>query len=750
MAKFKALLMIMALSYFTAIANSQVKNIFLLAGQSNMSGLGGVVKNIWDGIVPPECSPNPAILKLDANLQWVEATEPLHADIDVNVTCGIGPGMPFANSLLNKTSCLGIVGLVPCAMAGNKISEWQKGTFLYNQLVMRAKASIVQEYGVIRAMLWYQGESDTMSQSDANSYKGKMQQFFSDLRNDVGIPELLIIQVALASGGKHYTETVREAQLNPDLANVVTVDAKGLQLQKDNLHLTASSQVLLGHMMLCKVPKNMKGYSVNGSSKNKSCDIKETSRALAWLSLPGLPISLFTRKSLLSIALAAGRPIAIDKATQVRSRPSTARVKVELDLLDKHPKRIKLQYLDEESSKILEHFQEIVYDNLPLYRTNCKHQGHAEINCRLILKKNLVHDQEVGVREEEIVHDIQKYKGDARRILNEKRGLEEVIQRDDDKNPSTCTKNNVLVKTESYKSDDAMHNNSSPILVQKNPQAQADLNYDSLAEKISDNDAQDNVPTSIATVQFDPNVKEKSSVAIGIEHESDKALEGVSKNRGMPQLWKLLRHHNRLENTNSRVVVGASLVDSQQQLGDVNAHESDENHRQHLVVGQGKHAIGTEHEAITQRVEKSSGEVSAQYGSKGWNVVASKKATTTSTNSLMTSSGQKCVTNESRCANMVEEEEEHVTPHSKLSPGAPAFVPKGSSVAYISSPLHWERQLILAGSNVQKNSVSDKELIDALGSFDDESLLTYKMRKVIKRIGWITALGMQLGMHIFS
>ncbi|WMV19716.1 hypothetical protein MTR67_013101 [Solanum verrucosum] len=93
--------------------------------------------------------------------------------------------------------------------------------------------------------------------------------------------------------------------------------------------------------------------------------------------IKGLPTSLFARKSFLSIASAAGRLIAIDKATQVRSRPSTARVKVELDLLDKHPKRIKLQYLDEESSKILKHFQEIVYDNLPLYCTNCKHQGHA-------------------------------------------------------------------------------------------------------------------------------------------------------------------------------------------------------------------------------------------------------------------------------------------------------------------------------------------------------------------------------------
>ncbi|XP_009771524.1 probable carbohydrate esterase At4g34215 isoform X2 [Nicotiana sylvestris] len=229
------LLMLMASSYFTAIANSQVKNIFLLAGQSNMSGQGGVVKNKWDGIVPPECSPNPAILKLDANLQWVEATEPLHADIDVNVTCGIGP-----------------VGLVPCALAGKKISEWQKGTFFYNQLVTRATAAKVlqEEYcGEIRAMLWYQGESDTVRMSDATAYKGRMQKFFTDLRSDLGLPDLLIIQVALASGGKHYTEIVREAQLNPDLPNIVTVDAKGLQLQKDNLHLTASSQVLLGQMM---------------------------------------------------------------------------------------------------------------------------------------------------------------------------------------------------------------------------------------------------------------------------------------------------------------------------------------------------------------------------------------------------------------------------------------------------------------------------------------------------------------------
>ncbi|KAH0748484.1 hypothetical protein KY290_027716 [Solanum tuberosum] len=270
-----------------------------------------------------------------------------------------------------------------------------------------------------------------------------------------------------------------------------------------------------------------------------------------------------------------------------------------------------------------------------------------------------------------------------------------------------------------------MHNNSSPILVQKNPQAQAGFNYDLLAEKTSDNEAQgvvevqnnlvkikitvgnqvvptDNVPIGITTVEFDPNVKEKSSGhASTLKTIETSQSVGIEDNQNVTKIGSststttiLNVHHGvsqRLENTNSRVVVDASLVDSRQQLGD------------------GKHAKETEHEA-TQRVEKSSGEVSAQHGSKGWNVVPSKKAATTSTNI--------------RWANMVEEEEEHVTLHSKLILGAPAFVPKGSSIAYISSPLHRGRQLILAGSNVQKVSISDKELIDALGGSDVERLVS--------------------------
>ncbi|KAK3425552.1 hypothetical protein EUGRSUZ_F02296 [Eucalyptus grandis] len=231
------------------------KSIFLLAGQSNMAGRGGVVNdtstgwiNKWDGFIPPECSPNPLIIRLAANLTWVEAWEPLHADIDVNKTNGIGPGMAFANTVVGQDRGLGLVGLVPCANGGTRISEWERGTFLYDQLMRRARAG-TNDGGTIKALLWYQGESDTVEESDAVQYKGRLEKFFTDVRTDLQSPELPIFQVAIASGQGRFTDTVRKVQLGLDLPNVRTVDAKGLPLGPDRLHLATPAQVRLGQML---------------------------------------------------------------------------------------------------------------------------------------------------------------------------------------------------------------------------------------------------------------------------------------------------------------------------------------------------------------------------------------------------------------------------------------------------------------------------------------------------------------------
>lgn len=117
-----------------------------------------------------------------------------------------------------------------------------------------------------------------------------------------------------------------------------------------------------------------------------------------------------------------GKPIAIDKATQVKSRPSTARVKVILDLLDKLPTRIRLQHVDNASGKIVEVFQEVIYDNLPGYCIYCKRQGHIEEMCRLLLK-NKIDDAENLVND---MSSVDKLKGDARDFLNANRSGQSV------------------------------------------------------------------------------------------------------------------------------------------------------------------------------------------------------------------------------------------------------------------------------------------------------------------------------------
>ncbi|KAH7691835.1 SGNH hydrolase protein [Dioscorea alata] len=76
------------------------KSIFILSGQSNMAGRGGVHSHKWDAIIPTECEPHPFILRFSASSSWDTAVEPLHTDIDDSNACGIGPGMPFATMLL--------------------------------------------------------------------------------------------------------------------------------------------------------------------------------------------------------------------------------------------------------------------------------------------------------------------------------------------------------------------------------------------------------------------------------------------------------------------------------------------------------------------------------------------------------------------------------------------------------------------------------------------------------------------------
>ncbi|WMV59685.1 hypothetical protein MTR67_053070 [Solanum verrucosum] len=157
---------------------------------------------------------------------------------------------------------------------------------------------------------------------------------------------------------------------------------------------------------------------------------EERPKAWVWISLPELPTDLFARRSLLSIVTATGKPIAVDKATQDRTRPSTVKVKIILDLLDKHPNHVRLQFMEKESGKIIEHYQKIIYDNLPLYCTHCKHQGHEKNKCRLLVRKTVSQGDQLGdevgrdfalMQPDSEANNTEQLKGDSRDFLNDKR-----------------------------------------------------------------------------------------------------------------------------------------------------------------------------------------------------------------------------------------------------------------------------------------------------------------------------------------
>lgn len=108
---------------------------------------------------------------------------------------------------------------------------------------------------------------------------------------------------------------------------------------------------------------------------------KETTMALAWISFPNLLPTFFVKVCLFSLAAAVGTPFHLDMATINKTRPSCARVKVQIDLLAKLPKRVRMDIEDEVIGATRTEWVGIQYDYIPKYCKECKLQGHNEEAC---------------------------------------------------------------------------------------------------------------------------------------------------------------------------------------------------------------------------------------------------------------------------------------------------------------------------------------------------------------------------------
>jgi hypothetical protein len=184
-------------------------HVYLLMGQSNMAGRGRMTE--------ADRRPVERVWMLDKENRWVPAAHPLH--FDKPKIAGVGVGIAFAKRMNAEDPAIQI-GLVPCAVGGTPLSRWSEGGDLYQNAVARAK--VAMQRGTLKGVLWHQGESDTGTPENANTYGERLARMIGDLRAELGSPKLPFVAGRL---GEFYVR----AKKRP---GVVTVDAALAALPK--------------------------------------------------------------------------------------------------------------------------------------------------------------------------------------------------------------------------------------------------------------------------------------------------------------------------------------------------------------------------------------------------------------------------------------------------------------------------------------------------------------------------------------
>ncbi|KAL0291046.1 UNVERIFIED_CONTAM: hypothetical protein Scaly_2651500 [Sesamum calycinum] len=104
----------------------------------------------------------------------------------------------------------------------------------------------------------------------------------------------------------------------------------------------------------------------------------ESPIAPVWIRLPALPVHLFEKNALFTLATKIGKPLRMDEPTADLSGPDLARVCVEIDVTSPKFQVVHLQ-IEGKTYR-----QQVIYENCRPYCTSCNHLGHEITNCILI------------------------------------------------------------------------------------------------------------------------------------------------------------------------------------------------------------------------------------------------------------------------------------------------------------------------------------------------------------------------------
>ena len=208
---------------------SKPLSIFLIVGQSNAAGYG---------------QPVPAREKVDSRVWDLSSGARLARN-----PLGDAPGVGFPLTTGQELARHGLrVGLVQCAAGGLSIAAWQPGAERYEHCLEQARAAL--QYGVIRGVLFHQGETDSASPELARAWPAKFLTFVRSFRRDLELPRLPIVFgltrdfTACADCNLPYGATLRAGQRSIDVDGVSLVEADDLAV--DGEHFTPAAYAVLG------------------------------------------------------------------------------------------------------------------------------------------------------------------------------------------------------------------------------------------------------------------------------------------------------------------------------------------------------------------------------------------------------------------------------------------------------------------------------------------------------------------------
>lgn len=228
--------------YIKIVYHVGVGDIFVMAGQSNMSGYGK------DPAYDP---PQLGVHLFNKACEWVQAahpmfsvTNPVYPNNDGS-SC-VSPGLSFGKTMQNMLHIP--IGLVSVAQGGSQLELWNPShddPYLYN-----AMKGMLEQVGDFAGMIWYQGCSDCNSE-EAPIYYDKFCETVKLWREQFGDFPIVTCQINRHAWRGEDTNvfwgTVREAQRRAaiDLNRVYIVPTADMPTV-DGIHNTSAASIAVG------------------------------------------------------------------------------------------------------------------------------------------------------------------------------------------------------------------------------------------------------------------------------------------------------------------------------------------------------------------------------------------------------------------------------------------------------------------------------------------------------------------------